>query len=123
MQESLCAEAASFDLHPGLLTACISEANNCIDLLSNREHSNEKLSKPEDFAVLRGICHCYHETVLNFRTVSECIKFSSLLMLLRSIIHPQLCIRIVVHTLFYQLFVYNLVFTTISSHCFVLPFC
>ncbi|KAJ0076402.1 hypothetical protein Patl1_34125 [Pistacia atlantica] len=53
--ESLCADAASFDLHPGLLTACISEAKNCIDLSTKRQCSDDKSSKPEDFAVLRAL--------------------------------------------------------------------
>lgn len=55
MQESICADAASFDLPSWLLTACISEAKNCIDLSSKRrEDSTDKSQNPDDFAILRG---------------------------------------------------------------------
>lgn len=55
MQESLCADAASFDLTSGLLTACISEAKNCIDIsVTRREQSNDKTLNPDNFAILRG---------------------------------------------------------------------
>ncbi|XP_057773006.1 regulator of telomere elongation helicase 1 homolog isoform X2 [Salvia miltiorrhiza] len=54
--ESLCAEAASFDLPSGLLTACISEAKNCIDLsVTRRDTSNDKSCSPDDFAILRAL--------------------------------------------------------------------
>lgn len=56
MQEGLCADAASFDLPSGLLTACISEAKNCIDLsVTRRETSSDKSCNPDNFAILRGI--------------------------------------------------------------------
>lgn len=56
MQEGLCADAASFDLPSGLLTACISEAATCIDLaVARREQSNAKLSTSDNFAILRGV--------------------------------------------------------------------
>lgn len=56
MQENLCADAASFDLPSGLLTACISEAKTCIDLsVSRRDTSNDKSCSPDNFAILRGI--------------------------------------------------------------------
>ncbi|KAM3267703.1 regulator of telomere elongation helicase 1 isoform X2 [Capsicum chacoense] len=52
--ESLCADAASFDLSSGLLTACISEAKNCIDLsIERREMSSDKSCNPDNFAILR----------------------------------------------------------------------
>ena len=55
MQESLCADAASFDLPSWLLTACISEAKNCIDLsITRREESNDKSRNPDNFAILKG---------------------------------------------------------------------
>lgn len=55
MQESLCADAASFDLSSWILTACISEAKNCIDLaIARRDKSNDKSCNPDDFAILRG---------------------------------------------------------------------
>lgn len=54
--ESLCADAASFDLPSGLLTTCISEAKNCIDLsASRRDKSNDKSCNPDDFAILRAL--------------------------------------------------------------------
>lgn len=55
MQEGLCSDAASFDLSSGLLTACISEAKNCIDIsVTRREQSSDKTLNPDDFAILRG---------------------------------------------------------------------
>ncbi|XP_047959212.1 regulator of telomere elongation helicase 1 homolog [Salvia hispanica] len=54
--ESLCAEAASFDLPSSLLTACISEAKNCIDLsVARRDTSNDTTYSPDDFAILRAL--------------------------------------------------------------------
>ncbi|THG03844.1 hypothetical protein TEA_017297 [Camellia sinensis var. sinensis] len=56
MQESLCADAASFDLPSGILTTCISEAKNCIDLsIARREISNDKSCNPDNFAILRAL--------------------------------------------------------------------
>ncbi|KAA3478611.1 Regulator of telomere elongation helicase 1 [Gossypium australe] len=53
--ESICADAASFDLSSGLLTACISEAKHCVDLaVGRREESNDKSGNPDNFAILRG---------------------------------------------------------------------
>ncbi|XP_060205661.1 regulator of telomere elongation helicase 1 homolog isoform X2 [Lycium barbarum] len=54
--ESLCADAASFDLSSGLLTACISEAKKCIDLsIARREMSSDKSCNPDNFAILRAL--------------------------------------------------------------------
>ncbi|XP_016649189.1 PREDICTED: regulator of telomere elongation helicase 1 homolog [Prunus mume] len=54
--ESICADAASFDLPSWLLTACISEAKNCIDLsIKRREESTDKSQNPDDFAILRAL--------------------------------------------------------------------
>ncbi|XP_058226856.1 regulator of telomere elongation helicase 1 homolog [Rhododendron vialii] len=54
--ESLCADAASFDLSSWILTACISEAKNCIDLaIARRDKSNDKSCNPDDFAILRAL--------------------------------------------------------------------
>lgn len=58
MQESICADAASFDLPSTLLSACISEAKNCIDISIRRrdvEKSSDNNSNPDNFAILRGI--------------------------------------------------------------------
>ncbi|KVI06000.1 hypothetical protein Ccrd_015675 [Cynara cardunculus var. scolymus] len=54
--EGICADAASFDLPSGLLTSCISEAQNCVDLaVARRDESNDKSYNPDNFAILRGI--------------------------------------------------------------------
>ncbi|WRX27695.1 ATP-dependent helicase [Theobroma cacao] len=54
--EGICADAASFDLSSGLLTACISEAKNCVDLaVARREESNDKSRNPDNFAILRAL--------------------------------------------------------------------
>ncbi|TYI78717.1 hypothetical protein E1A91_D06G232700v1 [Gossypium mustelinum] len=54
--ESICADAASFDLSSGLLTACISEAKHCVDLaVGRREESNDKSGNPDNFAILRAL--------------------------------------------------------------------
>ncbi|KAL7162429.1 hypothetical protein ACSBR2_042840 [Camellia fascicularis] len=54
--ESLCADAASFDLPSWILTACISEAKNCVDLsIARRDNSNDKSCNPDNFAILRAL--------------------------------------------------------------------
>ncbi|XP_057536046.1 regulator of telomere elongation helicase 1 homolog isoform X2 [Amaranthus tricolor] len=56
--ESICADAASFDLPSTLLSACISEAKNCIDISIKRrdlEKSSDKSSNPDNFAILRAL--------------------------------------------------------------------
>ncbi|GAB4842166.1 Regulator of telomere elongation helicase 1 [Ancistrocladus abbreviatus] len=56
--ESICADAASFDLPSSLLTACIGEAKNCIDLSirrRERENSSDKACNPDNFAILRAL--------------------------------------------------------------------
>ncbi|KAL9666278.1 hypothetical protein QQ045_000604 [Rhodiola kirilowii] len=54
--ESLCSDAASFDLPSGLLSACISEVTNCIDIaVSRRGTSNDKSCDPDNFAILRAL--------------------------------------------------------------------
>ncbi|RDX67065.1 Regulator of telomere elongation helicase 1-like protein [Mucuna pruriens] len=54
--ESICADAASFDLPSWLLTACISEAERCIDLsIERRDKSNDNSQNPDDFAILRAL--------------------------------------------------------------------
>ncbi|XP_010249778.1 PREDICTED: regulator of telomere elongation helicase 1 isoform X2 [Nelumbo nucifera] len=56
--ESICADAASFDLPSGLLSACITEAKNSIDLAVSKratEKSNDKLFKPDNFAILKAL--------------------------------------------------------------------
>lgn len=55
LQESICADAASFDLPSWLLTACIFEAETCIGLsIERRDKSNDKSQNPDDFAILKG---------------------------------------------------------------------
>ncbi|XP_055961935.1 regulator of telomere elongation helicase 1 homolog isoform X2 [Mercurialis annua] len=54
--ESLCADAASFDLSSGLLSACISEAKSCIELsVARREQANDKSHNPDNYAILKAI--------------------------------------------------------------------
>ncbi|CAJ2661268.1 unnamed protein product [Trifolium pratense] len=61
--ESICAEAASFDLPSWLLTACISEAQSCVDLSIERRNkpnerrnkSNDTLHNADDFAILKAL--------------------------------------------------------------------
>ena len=57
MQESICADAASFELPSAHLTACISEAKQCVDLCIKRraiEKSGDKQHDPDNYAILRG---------------------------------------------------------------------
>ncbi|CAN6455799.1 unnamed protein product [Victoria cruziana] len=56
--ESICADAASFDLTSGQLDACISEAKECVELsLSRRsiEKFDDKHLDPENFAILKAL--------------------------------------------------------------------
>ncbi|GAB2228119.1 hypothetical protein Droror1_Dr00009949 [Drosera rotundifolia] len=56
--ESICADATSFDLTSGLLTACIAEAKNCVDMSLRRreiDRSHDKKCNPDNFAILRGL--------------------------------------------------------------------
>lgn len=57
MQESICADAASFDLLPNNLSSCIAEAQECIQLCSAKrtfENSADKQFDPENYAILKG---------------------------------------------------------------------
>ncbi|XP_043701718.1 regulator of telomere elongation helicase 1 homolog isoform X2 [Telopea speciosissima] len=56
--ESICADAASFDIPSGLLSACISEAQKCVDLSIAKkaiEQSNDKALNPDNFAILKAL--------------------------------------------------------------------
>ncbi|CAL4975503.1 unnamed protein product [Urochloa decumbens] len=56
--ESICADAASFDLLPNNLTACIAEAHECIKLCSAKraiENSSDKQFDPENYAILKAL--------------------------------------------------------------------
>ncbi|CAL4948966.1 unnamed protein product [Urochloa decumbens] len=56
--ESICADAASFDLLPNNLTACIAEAHECIKLCSAKraiENSADKQFDPENYAILKAL--------------------------------------------------------------------
>ncbi|XP_010473004.1 PREDICTED: regulator of telomere elongation helicase 1-like [Camelina sativa] len=54
--ESLCADSASFDLPSVLLSACISEAQECVELAAARRNSlNDVSVNPETFAILKGL--------------------------------------------------------------------
>lgn len=56
--ESICSDAASFDLPSGFLTACISEAQKCVDLAAEKraiEMFNDKSVNPDAFAILKAL--------------------------------------------------------------------
>ncbi|KAF8696773.1 hypothetical protein HU200_036406 [Digitaria exilis] len=56
--ESICADAASFDLLPSNLTACVAEAQECIKLCSAKrsiENSADKQFDPENYAILKAL--------------------------------------------------------------------
>ncbi|KAI5070881.1 hypothetical protein GOP47_0013132 [Adiantum capillus-veneris] len=56
--ESICADAASFDLPASLLSACIMEAKQCVDLASVYRTSNNSADSsvdPENFAILKAL--------------------------------------------------------------------
>ncbi|KAM0928809.1 hypothetical protein ACQ4PT_002001 [Festuca glaucescens] len=56
--ESICADAASFDLLPTSLTSCIAEAQECIQLCSFKrsiENSADKQFDPENYAILKAL--------------------------------------------------------------------
>ncbi|KAJ1284133.1 hypothetical protein BS78_03G181200 [Paspalum vaginatum] len=56
--ESICADAASFDLFPNNLTACVAEAHECIKLCSAKrsfENSADKQFDPENYAILKAL--------------------------------------------------------------------
>uniref|UniRef100_M8B8L0 Regulator of telomere elongation helicase 1 n=1 Tax=Aegilops tauschii TaxID=37682 RepID=M8B8L0_AEGTA len=56
--ESICADAASFDLLTSNLTSCITEAQECIQLCSFKrsiENSAEKQFDPENYAILKAL--------------------------------------------------------------------
>ncbi|KAL0866039.1 hypothetical protein Bca101_045157 [Brassica carinata] len=54
--EGLCADSASFDLPSFHLSACISEAQECVELASARRGSlNDASMNPENFAILKGL--------------------------------------------------------------------
>ncbi|KAI3727225.1 hypothetical protein L1987_67037 [Smallanthus sonchifolius] len=54
--EGICADAASFDLSSALLTTCISEAQNCVDIaVARRDDLNDKSHNPDNFAILRAL--------------------------------------------------------------------
>jgi regulator of telomere elongation helicase 1 len=57
LQESICADAASFDLPSTYIASCISEANQCIDLCNMKraiQKSADKQFDPENYAILKG---------------------------------------------------------------------
>ncbi|KAJ0256732.1 Regulator of telomere elongation helicase 1 [Hirschfeldia incana] len=54
--EGLCADSASFDLPSFHLSACITEAQECVKLASARRGSlNDGSTNPENFAILKGL--------------------------------------------------------------------
>ena len=72
MQESICADAASFDLLPSNLTSCIAEAQECIQLCSFKtsiENSADKQFDPENYAILKGYLKFSHHLPFNLMIV------------------------------------------------------
>ncbi|KAL6882066.1 hypothetical protein ACP4OV_011538 [Aristida adscensionis] len=56
--ESICADAASFDLLPNNLASCVAEAHECLKLCSAKrslEHSADKQFDPENYAILKAL--------------------------------------------------------------------
>ncbi|KAH7331577.1 hypothetical protein KP509_20G041000 [Ceratopteris richardii] len=56
--EGICADAASFDLSSSLLSACIAEAKECVDLASvfrTTNNSADASVDPENFAILKAL--------------------------------------------------------------------
>lgn len=56
--ESICADAASFDLLPTNLTSCVAEAQECIQLCSVKRsigNSADKQFDPENYAILKAL--------------------------------------------------------------------
>ncbi|XP_033131444.1 regulator of telomere elongation helicase 1 homolog isoform X2 [Brassica rapa] len=54
--EGICADSASFDLPSFHLSACITEAQECVELASARRGSlNDGSTNPENFAILKGL--------------------------------------------------------------------
>ncbi|KAL0808272.1 hypothetical protein Bca101_100764 [Brassica carinata] len=62
--ESLCSDSASFDLPSVLLSACISEAQECVELASARRVSlNDESTNPENFSILKGLLRKLQELI------------------------------------------------------------
>ncbi|XP_076952033.1 regulator of telomere elongation helicase 1 homolog [Bidens hawaiensis] len=75
--ESICADAASFDLPSSLLTACISEAQNCMDIaVSRRDISNDKSYNPDNFAILRALLLKLEKRIAEVPIVSKEMGFT-----------------------------------------------
>ncbi|KAG0459532.1 hypothetical protein HPP92_022660 [Vanilla planifolia] len=56
--DSICADAASFDLPSNYLAACIAEAKECIDIAIKKrslERATDKQHDPETYSILRGL--------------------------------------------------------------------
>ncbi|XP_076911660.1 regulator of telomere elongation helicase 1 homolog [Bidens hawaiensis] len=75
--ESICADAASFDLPSSLLTSCISEAQNCVDIaVSRRDISNDKSYNPDNFAILRALLLKLEKRIAEVPIVSKEMGFT-----------------------------------------------
>nr|GFA47510.1 regulator of telomere elongation helicase 1 isoform X1 [Tanacetum cinerariifolium] len=75
--ESICADAASFDLHSSLLTSCITEAENCVDLaVARRDQSYDKSSNPENFSILRALLKKLEQRIAEVRIDSKELGFT-----------------------------------------------
>lgn len=72
--ESICADAASFDLFPNNLTACIAEAHECIKLCSAKrsiENSADKQFDPENYAILKALLMALEKKIAELLIGSE----------------------------------------------------
>ncbi|KAL9232065.1 hypothetical protein vseg_007211 [Gypsophila vaccaria] len=77
--EGICADAASFDMPAALLTACISEAKNCIDLSIKRrdiDKSADQSCNPDNFAILRALLLKLEKKIAEVPIVSKEFGFT-----------------------------------------------
>ncbi|EPS57615.1 hypothetical protein M569_17202, partial [Genlisea aurea] len=70
--ESLCADAASFDLPSILLNSCIAEAKKCVNLsVSRRQKSGDESSNPDNFAILGALLSKLEKRISEVRIESK----------------------------------------------------
>ncbi|XP_072959072.1 regulator of telomere elongation helicase 1 homolog [Typha angustifolia] len=77
--ESICADAASFDLPSSSLTACISEAKQCIDLCIEKrmtEKSAEKKLDPDNYAILKALLQKLEKQIAEVTIESKELGFT-----------------------------------------------
>ncbi|XP_077212407.1 regulator of telomere elongation helicase 1 homolog isoform X2 [Tasmannia lanceolata] len=77
--ESICADAASFDLPASHLAACISEANQCVGLsLARRaiEKSDDRSLDPDNFAILKALLQKLEKRIAEVPVESKELGFT-----------------------------------------------